>query len=258
MDRQAVESKDRDVVKKFRSVVEEKERVKKQKKSRLKLIAGLVIVCGAALSLFFDQFTLKNPQPVPEEKMAVVDSPHENDKAPALSSTGRAEETSIIAEAPEQQAPEDSGPALKNPQFEKNAGDFQNTDMVMGDARKILSKSSPKKSLPDAVKIAKVVACRDVIDRRHVSPQEEFSVKRDGKVFVWMDVRSKQLPQKLRHIYFVNNRRYRTVSLPVQYPQMRTWSGVSLNGSRDVGKWRVDVVSEQGQTLSHIDFKVVP
>jgi hypothetical protein len=268
MDRQTIEDKDRDIVKKFRSVVEGKERLKKLKKSRLKQIAGLAIVCGAAFMLFLDHSPRQKPNTGIHQEITAKDSLKDNHETAALPLSENGLQKSIPVDSdPVKSSTNHSGEkvvhmdvrvAVKRPQFSKNASDFQNVKIVMMDNKKITPKSSQKKVITDGVKISNIIACRDVADKRCTSSQDEFSVKRDGQVRVWMDVRSKQLPHILKHLYFVNGRRYRTIPLSIKYPQMRTWSGISLNGSQDVGKWRVDVVSEQGQTLSNIEFKVVP
>jgi hypothetical protein len=262
MDRQTVEDKDRDVVKKFRSVVEGKELLKKRKKGRLKLISGVMIVCGALLMVFLDQYSRQKPQPVVDPETIIKDSLKDGNPAADISKSEQGKRKYEASRAdlsqPHENLQADFPLKIKSPRYLKNKLEIQNADIVLADSMKISTKSSQKKSITDGVKIAKILACQDVAERQHVLSQEEFSVKRDGKVYVWMNVLSEQVPHKLRHIYFINGRQYRTIPLSIKYPQMRTWSGISLNGSQDVGKWRVDVVSEQGQTLSHIEFKVVP
>ncbi|MCU0598430.1 MAG: DUF2914 domain-containing protein [Desulfobacterales bacterium] len=260
MDRQTVEEKDRDVVKKFRLVVEGKEKKKNREKSRLKLLLGMALACSLAIWLFVDYAWQHKPPVLNIEKTEKMDLsiPESSGDAfsakpgqPEILQTGKAD---LLDDPPANTLP----PDLISPKFPKKAKDFDDAKLVMLESKKISPKATQKKTITDAVKISKILPCREVMDKQCAATQNEFSVKRDGNVYVWMDVRSKQLPQKIRHIYFVNGRRYRSIPLSIKYPQMRTWSGISLNGAQDVGKWRVDVVSEQGQTLSHIEFRVVP
>jgi hypothetical protein len=267
MDRQTIEDKDRDVVKKFRTVVEGKELQRKKHKGRLKLLAGMAAVCFLGLWLFADFYSGWKP---PAESGKAAETKNKitagMNAAIPLPETGRQVSPSAQSGASEKYRPDSSKkissndlqPAVKSPQYLKNAKDIQEADLVRPEDKKIAAKSSQKKSVSDGVQIAKILACREVEDKQCAMSQELFSVKKDGKVYVWMDVRSKAIPHTLKHIYFVNGRRYRSIRLAVKYPQMRTWSGIALNGYQDVGKWRVDVVSEQGQTLSHIEFSVVP
>jgi hypothetical protein len=267
MNRQTIEDKDRDVVKKFRSVVEGKELHKKRQKSRIKLLAGFAVVCSVGVLVFVNHYAGQKPSAVGEKETQLVDSA--NGSASAIPSALQAQQASTMIQAGalktdtsdaliKKTSPKDLPPMVKSPQYSKDVKDIQNADLVKPENKKVAAKSSQKKPVTDGVQIAKVTACREVEDKRCESSQEQFSVKKDGKVCVWMDVRSKAIPHTLKHVYFVNGRRYRSIRLPIKYSQMRTWSGISLNGSQDVGKWRVDVVSEQGQTISHIEFTVVP
>jgi hypothetical protein len=267
MDRQTIEDKDRDVVRKFRMVVEGKELQRRRQKDRLKLLAGVMAVCFLGLWLIADFYSGRKP-PAEFRKAAEIKNTIKGGRIAAipLPETGQQVFSSAQSGASEKYRPDPSKklssndllPAVKSPQYLKNAKDIQESALVRPESKKITAKSSQKKPVSDGVQIAKILACREVEDKRCAMSQEQFSVKKDGKVYVWMDVWSKSIPHTLKHIYFVNGRRYRSIRLPVQYSQMRTWSGIALNGYQDVGKWRVDVVSEQGQTLSHIDFSVVP
>ena len=73
-----------------------------------------------------------------------------------------------------------------------------------------------------------------------------------------MDVRSEKPPFQLRHVYYLNDRRYCVVPLDIRYPRMRTWSTVSLEYPTQAGKWRVDVETREGEVLSQVEFSVVP
>ena len=115
-----------------------------------------------------------------------------------------------------------------------------------------------QKLKPGNIQISKIVTCQSIDDRRHMSLQTEFSVKKDRKVCVWTDVQSKQVPCAIKHVYFINGRRYRSIPLSIKHPQMRTWSYVSLNSHDDEGKWRVDVITDKEEILSRIEFSVVP
>ncbi len=263
MDNQAIEAKDRDVVKKFRQVVEEKERFK-QKKNHLKRVMRILGLCAAVMVVFVS-FFLRNSfhpvdHPIPsnpelqDSKKTIPVLPQHPEPQPSALSQGDPGDGDRIGISENN----NKMPALKRPQFKKNTADFQNISIVTADRRKISPSSFMKKNMAGSVNIARMTACREVIDKQCTGSQEKFSVKTDGQVRIWMDVRSKQVPYTLKHVYFANGRRYRTIPLTIKYPEMRTWSGIALNGSQDVGKWRVDVVSEDGQTLSQIEFKVVP
>ena len=74
---------------------------------------------------------------------------------------------------------------------------------------------------------------------------------------VWMKVLSKKPPFTLTHVYYLNGQKYCEVPLAIRYHRMRTWSSVSLRSPDHIGKWRVDVIAENGTTLDQIAFTVV-
>ena len=108
------------------------------------------------------------------------------------------------------------------------------------------------------IRIAEIITCLGVKNKNSLSPQKEFSLQKGATPYVWMDVRSKKTPYKLRHIYYLNGRRYCSVPLAIHYPRMRTWSNVTLRHQYETGNWRVDVVTKKGEVLSQVEFTVVP
>ena len=108
------------------------------------------------------------------------------------------------------------------------------------------------------IRIAEIITCQGVKNKNALSSQKEFSLQKGAKPYVWMDVRSKKTPYKLRHIYYLNGRRYCAVPLAIQYPRMRTWSNVTLRHPYEAGSWRVDVVTEKSEILSQVEFIVAP
>ena len=117
----------------------------------------------------------------------------------------------------------------------------------------------PEQISPETdMRIAEIVACQGVKNRQPVSRKNEFSLQQGATPYVWMDVRSKKTPYKLRHVYYLNGRRYCEVPLAIIYPRMRTWSNVTLRHPYETGQWRVDVVTRKGKILSQIKFSVIP
>jgi hypothetical protein len=111
---------------------------------------------------------------------------------------------------------------------------------------------------PPGVRIAKIVACSGVSERQYVSPKDTFSLSEDIKPVVWMNVLSEKQPFVLKHVYYVNDRKYVEVPLNIRYPRNRTWSHITLSHQGQIGDWRVDVVNESGEKLDQVQFSVVP
>jgi len=265
MERKQIEDKDRDVVKKFRSAVVTKELKKKRKKKRINLIASL-LAAGCAVVLALVLF-------LPREKSQIIST---KEAGTQNLSIGQKDDSSLPATAGQQASkkspseqsdskakpPTDQPPpqaiavATKTPQFEKKTKEIKLAALIKPDKKKP-SKPS-KKTQPGSVRITKILTCQSVKDRQHVSPQRQFSVKNDSRVYVWLDVESKNPPQTLKLIYYKNGGRYRTIPLSIKRTEMRTWSYISLNNLGDVGSWRVDAVTDGGETLSNIEFTVTP
>lgn len=106
--------------------------------------------------------------------------------------------------------------------------------------------------------ITRLAVCGSVRQKQVVGETSAFSLSRDGKAYVWMRVVSKTQPFTLTHAYFLNGEHYCDVPLAIRYPRMRTWSKVTLNRDKHIGKWHVDVVDGEGTILGQADFTVAP
>ncbi len=120
----------------------------------------------------------------------------------------------------------------------------------------------PKPIAPAApsstVKIAEIRSCRGVDQRQCVSPTTTFSLQETPTPVVWMNVLSDRQPFTLTHTYYLNGREYCEVPLEIRYPRTRTWSNVTLEHPYQTGQWRVEVIDAEGGKLSQIEFRVDP
>ncbi len=107
------------------------------------------------------------------------------------------------------------------------------------------------------IQIHEIVSCSSVSQKQYVSAKTIFSLKEESTPVVWMTVLADNPPFTLTHVYYVNGRRYCEVPLNIRYHRMRTWSNVTLNHPDHAGKWRVEVIAENGEKLKHIEFTVV-
>jgi hypothetical protein len=263
---QAIEDKDRDVVKRFRSIVFNKE-FHQAKKSRAKKIAVLAVACllGAALAAKIIHW-----RPRPEATVQVASSEEviqtgatarlsaDLSGQSALKQDRRMAPDKDNKESAETASDKKSRMVTKTPRFEKNDKQIAISKVVAPAGEKTSSTAANQTSRAGGISVAKIITCRSVADRRHLSAQKEFSVKKDGRVYVWMDVRTQNAPSSVRHVYFINGRRYCSIPLSVTCGQMRTWSTISLNNGDDVGKWRVEVVTDGGENISKAEFTVIP
>lgn len=109
-----------------------------------------------------------------------------------------------------------------------------------------------------SINIAKLVPCAGVQDRQFVSPQTVFSLKKVSKPVVWMTVLTDKPPFTLTHVYYHNDKKYCEVPLEIKYPRMRTWSRLTLTQDYQTGRYRVEVVTNEGKVLAETEYTVVP
>ena len=180
---------------------------------------------------------------------AEIDAPVE---APAASARKKVPEESDAADQPmpsEKSVVADIAPPAELPLLEPRAS--------LSDKDGLSQKTAPV-APEGSIRIAGITVSQNVRNKQPVSRKTEFSIKQGAKPYVWMDVRSEKPPFELRHVYYLNDRRYCVVPLDIRYPRMRTWSTVSLEYPTQIGQWRVDVETRDGEILSRVEFSVVP
>ena len=286
MDRFTIEKRDREVMEKFRAVVDAKEHRKKIARMRF---FGVVLVMVCAGGIFF--YRHLSPPDIESVRYAsipaaVTRSPSQQtdpqtDTAAGGQKTLNQQAHEVFAEAGRPQSITSSEPSddrvapvrEKTPQapsFLRPAQGLKFLEKnIAADPTRVLkprpglagkpSSASTEESFTanPHIRIAEIVTCRGIDDRRPVSRQKVFSMGKGENPHVWMDVQSKKTPQILRHVYYHNGRRYWTVRLDIRHPQTRTWSNLSLKHPHEAGQWRVDVVTGKEEILSRAEFTVV-
>ena len=203
--------------------------------------AAIVYSESSAVSESFEQTAVMAP--------AEIDAPVE---APAASARKKVPEESDAADQPmpsEKIVVVDIAPLAELPLLEPRAS--------LSDKDGLSQKTAPV-APGGSIRIAGITVSQNVRNKQPVSRKTEFSIKQGAKPYVWMDVRSEKPPFELRHVYYLNDRRYCVVPLDIRYPRMRTWSTVSLEYPTQIGQWRVDVETRDGEILSRVEFSVVP
>lgn len=277
-----IDNRDQEVISKYRSVVYGKERQKKKKKIRIGLLGGSLLACCVVLLIAvfyfsgekrpdtatyyserasFDKINKSGSPSPPDSEQKSVKTKQESKLPANEEKVAEKSPISVDTLTPENKTPIQNNinrtNSLNQPLKSVTAETAETA--VTDEAAKA---TEPEQKSPGGIRIARLVPCLQVKDRQYISPQTEFSIETDGRpdVWVWMDVRSEKnkLPYTLRHVYFFNNRKYASVTLNIRYPRMRTWSNLTLENDKYAGKWRVEVVTENGQKISRADFTVVP
>ena len=197
----------------------------------------------------FSEEAVQETVMAPAEMAAPVEALGE---APAASARKKVPEESDAADQPmpsEKSVVADIAPPAELPLLEPRAS--------LSDKDGLSQKTAPV-APEGSIGIAGITVSQNVRNKQPVSRKTEFSIKQGAKPYVWMDVRSEKPPFELRHVYYLNDRRYCVVPLDIRYPRMRTWSTVSLEYPTQIGQWRVDVETRDGEILSRVEFSVVP
>ncbi|MDD2390037.1 MAG: DUF2914 domain-containing protein [Desulfobacterales bacterium] len=113
-------------------------------------------------------------------------------------------------------------------------------------------------SSANSLKITRTVVCNAIRDHQFIGEKHTFSIKKDRKACVWMEVNSKNIPRTLTHIYYRNGTKYCDVPLAVRYSRTRTWSCITLRRPDYTGFWSVEITDETGRVLNRVEFEVIP
>lgn len=271
MSQDKIENRDKELIRRFRAVASYKAH-HRDKNRRLLIGALIVLGCAAVFSLaaytghqmgskttekafkMAERVEIKTPATPETEKTEPVTAQKSSKTAP--SSSPQNQEKSPPA-APSAAEPATSDTTSTGSEAPKPSIDAE----AATEPDKTASAAPPEPAAPQP-RIASLIACRDVENRRPVEPSDTFQMTKDSQpdVWVWMNVQSEKamLPCTLRHVYYVNGDHYADVSLPIRYPRMRTWSNVTLTTANHIGQWRVDVVNADGQVLAQTRFTVAP
>jgi len=249
--REEIENKDQELIKKFRTIIHNKE-----KKSALKSFPFGLIFLFTAL-IISSMLLLKQQPAILSAKVPKISSQVQLAPVPAKQQASNVGTVEIKASSntPKVLAPsqkmvdretvlKSSDSVLSNPILEQNSPAEFSNQRVQGD-------------MPSGIRIEEIISCSSVNDKQYSRPKSKFSLAQDDTPKVWMNVISENPPFTLTHVYYFNKRKYCEVPLAIRYHQMRTWSSVTLRSPDHIGKWRVEVIDDSGAKLDQIEFIVV-
>lgn len=259
MDKKEIESRDKRLLQKLneckRKLPERKESYEGNKVQRKKKLFGRVVLAFVlfmflmtiAVSLVFKNIPLLHPERRTTKKTASTKKTLPDKKS--LSSHQVEQEVLTVP---------DSVPEGDSEPDDDRAESFHDQEDIPEEKSPPIQEAKPLSEDKSTVTITEIKACKDVVKRACVGEQYQFSLKKDNTPFIWMRVSAASVPQKIKNIYYFNNKQYAVVMLDIPYPQMRTWSKVTLNRSKWVGSWRVDILQKDGTLLKQVAFEVNP
>jgi len=105
------------------------------------------------------------------------------------------------------------------------------------------------------LKVLKASTCSDVQDRVPVGESSVFPSSTQ-RVFVWNQVKTEEIPNEIRHIYYFEGKKISDVRLKVRSNFWRTWSYKTLPDKTPQGHWHVDIATADGTVLKRLEFTV--
>lgn len=245
--RDKIEERDLHLIEKFRSIVKSKENEPVRKPARQTWKFWLLLVCAGVIVAGSMVFRKQPAPPVPilseppatlveQEKTPPIREADQTGKQPAV----RKMEPKSIAGPLNSVAP----PLIKPNRSAETSAPMPSTPIEQGSARL-------------DIQISEIVSCSSVSKRQYVAAKTIFSLKKESNSMVWMTVLSDNPPFTLTHVYYVNGRKYCSIPLKIRFPRMRTWSSITLNSQDQIGKWRVEVVTGNGEKIAQLEFTIV-
>lgn len=252
MKRQEIENKDQELIKKFRTIIQNKEKPPAPKKFPLGYILLSAALIISILLLLKQQPAVlfsKPPKTSPPKQAVLVPA-----EQPALNKgIVQVEPPLDVPKVPPPTKPEkeEKQVILKSPGSDLNTQVLEKKPPVQAPIQSLGGKTR------SGVQIDEIISCTRVNNRQCSSPKLKFSLSQGDTPKTWMKVISKQPPFTLTHVYYVNGQKYCEVPLAISYRHMRTWSSVTLRSFDHIGRWRVEVIDDSGAKLDQIEFEVV-
>lgn len=118
-----------------------------------------------------------------------------------------------------------------------------------------ISEKTPRDANAEDIELVSAVVCEGVRKHQPMDETDRFNLAKTRRAYVWMEVRSKEQPFVMQHVYYLNGRKYCEVPLQIRYPRMRTWSYVTLQKADQTGSWTVEVIHDN-RVLETVGFQV--
>ncbi len=110
---------------------------------------------------------------------------------------------------------------------------------------------------PYGTRIARILVCSGVEDRKCVVPLSRFALEESQNPHLLMEVYSDSVPYVLKHVYYHEGRKYIEIPLEIEHRRMRTWSRIALLNRGQIGSWTVEIEAGDGTVLGRAEFQVL-
>ncbi|MBA3008718.1 MAG: DUF2914 domain-containing protein [Proteobacteria bacterium] len=251
MKREELENKDQELIKKFRTIIHNKEKKPAPKTFPFGLIflfTALIIFSLLLLKQQSSSLFSKAPETISRARIVPV-SAEQHASTPAIV------EKKALPDAPKVLAPLQKTVARET--ILKSSDSVLSTPVLEQDSPVESSNQGVQGDMPSGIRIEEIISCSSVVDMQCSSPKIQFSLGQEATPTIWMKVVSQNPSFTLTHVYYLNEQKYCEIPLAIRYHQMRTWSSITLRSPDHIGKWRVEVIADKGAKLDQVEFIVV-
>ena len=106
------------------------------------------------------------------------------------------------------------------------------------------------------LEVYKSAICPRIVDRQPVDQSVKYPAD-VGKVYCFSHISNIESPTQIKHVWIYDNIERARVALEVQPPSWRTYSSKRILPS-DTGRWRVDILDQDGNVLKTLGFDIAP
>lgn len=279
MEKEVVEAKTRRFQQKMdqlRPTLEDRKRVYEQKKiNSRRLRKGVLVVLGvvgaALLAVYTDQPSprggAERPETVipPPKSVAARSAVFRVQEKPAPRVVAEALAPPALAPAEEPTPPPPSASLVQEAESSSLSIEVLTLAVAPAAAAEAppteispTAESGTEKTPPARIRIGQSRSCRKVQTRQCSQPQSSFALHEHNQPHVWMVVYSQSVPYTLTHVFYHEGQKYCEIPLAIAHPRTRIWSNVTLRSPVHVGSWKVEIVTEAGDVLDQVAFRVSP
>lgn len=259
MDSEKINKADREFVRKLhrlRSELDERQKknanrsAKKVYRNLITLIISLLLLAGAVFAIIN-----KEPEFLPTISRKEtnegdrIQAPQPEPAGPMDEPRPERNENPIEPEPVENQPsePPNKLPMASEENLTSKAESEQNHTIAIRPAQQVAKEND--------IELVSAVVCQGVQNHQYIEKRDVFYTSNTRRAYVWMEVRSKEQPFVIKHIYYLNGQKYCEVPLDIKYMRMRTWSYVTLGKEDQAGSWKVEIVCNN-RVLKTVRFMV--
>ena len=106
------------------------------------------------------------------------------------------------------------------------------------------------------LEVSKSAICSEIVNRSPADGGVRFSPE-VGKLYCFSRISNIESPTQIQHVWYFNNTERARVELSVNPPYWRTYSSKRIM-PEETGRWRVDILDNEGNVLKTLGFDIAP